>query len=147
MLRSDIVSIMCSCCGKIEDIRYSAANVNKLVKDGWNSLGNAVYCPECVETWEERNGLSRPLWGAEHTVSKIDDWHKGHNFRTVVEYCPECETEIAMSWDTEKDGYKAFCPVCGNRLMLCDECMHRNGEFHSDCNYDSVTDTCKFNPR
>ena len=29
--------------------------------------------------------------------------------------------------------------------MLCDECQHPNGEFCDSCDYDSETDTCKFN--
>ena len=39
----------------------------------------------------------------------------------VVEVCPHCENEIEMRWDTSTMGFRAFCPVCGNRLMLCDE--------------------------
>lgn len=142
----DIVSITCSCCGNRESVLYSAENVNKLVKNGWNSFGDALYCPDCVSTWEERNGTKKPLWGAEHTVSKIDAVYERQRPHTVVEWCPECNTEVEMCWDVERDGYKAFCPVCGNRLMLCDECHHRNGEFHDDCDYNGITDSCKFNP-
>ena len=61
----------------------------------------------------------------------------------VTEYCPHCENEIEMRWNTDKFGYKAFCPVCGKRLMLCDECRHMDGI--SGCDYDNVTDTCRFN--
>ena len=64
----------------------------------------------------------------------------------VVEVCPFCGSEIVMRWDVGSLGFKAFCPVCGNRLMLCDECLHRDGEFRDDCDYDSVTDSCRFNP-
>ena len=59
---------------------------------------------------------------------------------TVTEFCPHCESEIEMRWNTDTDGYQAFCPVCGNRLMLCDECRHTEGT--SRCDYDSATDTC-----
>ena len=66
----------------------------------------------------------------------------------VVEFCPNCETEIEMRWDVKAQGYKATCPVCGKRLMLCDECQHRgDGEYLNDCDYDSRTDTCRFNPK
>ena len=41
----------------------------------------------------------------------------------VTEWCPHCESEITMTWDVESMGYKAFCPVCGERLMLCDMCQ------------------------
>lgn len=64
----------------------------------------------------------------------------------VTELCPHCNTEVEMRWDVERDGFKAYCPYCGKRLMLCDECLHRgNGEFHDDCNYDTKTDSCRFN--
>ena len=65
----------------------------------------------------------------------------------VTEFCPHCENEIEMRWDTDRLGYKAFCPVCGNRLMLCDECRHSgpDGRPIGSCDYDSRTDTCRFN--
>ena len=64
---------------------------------------------------------------------------------TVTEFCPNCETEIEMCWNVKVLGYKAYCPVCGERLMLCDECRHPNGEFCDNCDYDSKTDSCKYN--
>ncbi len=60
----------------------------------------------------------------------------------VTEVCPNCENEIEMRWSVEEFGYKAFCPVCGNRLMLCDECQH--GEGVLPCDYDADTDSCRF---
>lgn len=66
----------------------------------------------------------------------------------VTEVCPYCESEIEMRWSVKDLGYKATCPVCGNRLMLCDECRHRgpDGELApGGCDYDSESDTCKFN--
>ena len=67
------------------------------------------------------------------------------NYRTymVTEWCPHCENEVEMRWDVETFGYKAFCPVCGKRLMLCDECRH-SGE--GSCDYDNKTDSCRHNP-
>ena len=62
----------------------------------------------------------------------------------VVEVCSHCENEIEMRWDVAARGYKAFCPVCGNRLMLCDECLH--GECGGGCDYSRKTDSCKHNP-
>ena len=63
----------------------------------------------------------------------------------VTEICPHCENEINMFWNTDEMGFKAFCPVCGERLMLCDECMHRTGELINDCDYCSKSDSCRFN--
>lgn len=42
----------------------------------------------------------------------------------IVEVCPECGAENIMTWDVEKDGYVAYCPHCGSKMMLCDECLH-----------------------
>lgn len=65
----------------------------------------------------------------------------------VSECCPHCETEIEMRWDVKTMGFKAFCPVCGKRLMLCDECQHRgDGSYEGDCDYCDETDSCMFNP-
>lgn len=63
----------------------------------------------------------------------------------VTEFCPHCGTEIEMRWSVEQFGYKAFCPVCGKRLMLCDECRHPKGEYVDNCDYDQYTDSCKHN--
>lgn len=40
--------------------------------------------------------------------------------RMVTEMCPNCDREVTMEWDVSVDGYKATCPHCGGRLMLCD---------------------------
>ena len=61
----------------------------------------------------------------------------------VTELCPHCQSEIEMRWNTDMQGYKAFCPVCGKRLMLCDECRHSENGY--GCDYDSGSDTCKHN--
>ena len=65
----------------------------------------------------------------------------------VTEVCPHCESEVTLGWDVEERGYKAYCPVCGGRLMLCDECQHRgpDGEYTGDCDYNAETDSCRFN--
>lgn len=59
--------------------------------------------------------------------------------REVVELCPHCDNEIEMMWDIEEQGYETVCPICGKRLMLCDECMHNDNAY---CDYDSKTDCC-----
>lgn len=60
----------------------------------------------------------------------------------VTEMCPSCGKEVTLIWDTEKDGYKAFCPYCGEWLMLCSAC-HDDGH---GCDYDTETDGCRWNP-
>ncbi len=69
----------------------------------------------------------------------------------VVEMCPSCGNEIVMDWDVSERGYKAFCPVCGGRLMLCDECCHEatpdnpDGECVVNCDW-CEDGCCRRNP-
>lgn len=69
--------------------------------------------------------------------------HAGRTY-LVTEVCPHCESEVEMRWNTDTMGYKAFCPVCGKRLMLCDECRHTEGM--PGCDYNSHLDCCRNNP-
>lgn len=41
----------------------------------------------------------------------------------ITEVCSNCENEVTMLWNTDADGFKAFCPFCGEELLLCDECQ------------------------
>ena len=70
------VRIMCSNCGHRSRVyridRTSRVNpAEEYVKAGWDSFGDAFYCPKCVKTWESRNGKDRPLWGKEHTRERV----------------------------------------------------------------------------
>lgn len=145
-MTNNVVRLICSCCGAGKTVDYTVTDILKAVNEGWDSFGDALYCPDCVKTWEERNGKNKKLWGKEHTIKEIDEMHDSDTPKIVTEFCSCCNSEIEMCWDVERDGFKAFCPVCGNRLMLCDECMHRDGKFKDDCDYDGISDSCKFNP-
>lgn len=69
--------------------------------------------------------------------------------REHTEVCPHCDQEVALQWDVMEQGYKAVCPYCGGRLMLCDACQHRgpDGNYTGDCDYCTETDSCRFNPK
>ena len=54
----------------------------------------------------------------------------------VVEWCVHCERQIVMLWDVQEDGLTAFCPYCGQKMMLCEQCQ-------GDCDYNYGTDICK----
>lgn len=58
----------------------------------------------------------------------------------VTEVCSHCDSEVTLPWDIAESGYKAFCPYCGNRLMLCAYCPRVE-----QCDYDEDTDTCYYN--
>lgn len=83
--------------------------------------------------------------GKEHeelAAATGDSNNRSHWF-TITEVCPHCESEIEMRWNTGIMGFKAFCPVCGKRLMLCDECRHC--KTCGPCEYDRETDSCQRN--
>lgn len=69
--------------------------------------------------------------------------------REYTEVCPHCDHEVTLRRDIEKEGYKAVCPYCGQRLMLCDACQHRGQDrsYTGDCDYCTETDSCRFNPK
>lgn len=94
------------------------------------------------DTYGLRSGIVRTIIEAADTIEALSAKARQNGDAAVAEYCPECETEIEMRWDVETMGFKAFCPVCGNRLMLCSECRCGAG---GGCDYDSSTDTCKHN--
>ncbi len=44
--------------------------------------------------------------------------------REEVEICSFCDKEIKKKWDVEKEGYQIACTECGEKIMLCDACLH-----------------------
>lgn len=70
------MKIQCSRCGAIKGFTYTESNKRKTILEGWDSYGDALYCPDCANTWHERNGESKPLWGEEHTSEKINKIHE-----------------------------------------------------------------------
>ena len=57
----------------------------------------------------------------------------------VTIFCSRCERDATIKWDFEKDGYKTFCPYCGERVMMCNHC-----DRIENCDYDKDTDTCRY---
>lgn len=58
----------CSNCG--EKIELKQGHLLETFDAGWRAVGDALYCPKCVGTWAERNGLpfdktfhAERLWG------------------------------------------------------------------------------------
>ena len=54
----------------------------------------------------------------------------------IVEWCKNCDRQIVMLWDPEKDGLVAHCPYCGVRMTLCESCT-------GECDFDYGTGKCK----
>lgn len=112
--------------GKTEDVPKGGVDVNQLIR----TLHSDGYLD------------------AERYIKMLQGRLAVYERQTIVEYCAECESEIEMCWNIKENGYRAFCPVCGSRLMLCDMCQHdeESDEYCGDCDYCSATDSCKHNP-
>lgn len=54
----------------------------------------------------------------------------------IVEWCVNCERQTVMLWNIKEDGLTAFCPYCGQKMMLCEQCT-------GDCDYSYGFDICK----
>lgn len=79
------MQITCSCCGVSHSFRYCAGNVmNAVYNLGWGSYGAALYCPECTNTWDQRN-KGRPMPGPENTIYVIDNIYQQSQRRTRYE--------------------------------------------------------------
>lgn len=55
--------------------------------------------------------------------------------REVVDVCPHCDEEVVMMWDVDEKGYQPFCPHCGKKMMLCDECMNAEDNEVGACDW------------
>lgn len=99
----------------------------------WAKGDTCDNCPACDDTVFQAAELLRKAY--------LDE--DGPRTNIVTEYCPHCESEVEMFWNTDTDGFKAFCPYCGERLMLCDECHHSGT---GNCDYSRETDSCRRNP-
>lgn len=52
-----------------------------------------------------------------------------------VEICPHCGEEVEINWCTKEDGYEIYCPYCGKKMLLCDECMHSPDNKTQNCDW------------
>ena len=53
----------------------------------------------------------------------------------ITEVCPHCEAENTILWNVENEGYVAYCPRCGKKMMLCDECFHAEDNKEQKCDW------------
>lgn len=107
-------------------------DAEKLIKDTLQDIFDVSYdTPLLLVQWTQDECIKKDEEEAAKTIRQFE----------VCEVCPECGAENIMRWDVKKDGYVAYCPHCGSKMMLCDEC------FHSDdapiCNWSSRNGCCR----
>ena len=65
------ITIQCSNCGMCKRISHKSMDeIMTVIKNGWNSCGNALYCPTCADTWSVRNG-EKKMAGERNTFIVI----------------------------------------------------------------------------
>ena len=94
-----------------------------------------------TEDWDGCSRINLRVYNEDGEVSPKDNGNDDKHM--VVEVCPFCEREIYMRWNVKEDGYVAYCPHCGDPIMLFDECMHRDGnDGGGPCDFNSETNGC-----
>lgn len=54
----------------------------------------------------------------------------------AIEPCPYCGYENSYpNWNTSKNGYIAICAMCGEKIHLCDECVHADDNAARKCDW------------
>ena len=134
-------AVVHACRALVENLEPAKFQAQK----GWLGEQAAVLAPSCTE--ETPEGILQILDAVEELAGLFGKDLKAEpekeleeHTEEVTEWCPHCETEVTLQWDIARDGYKAFCPYCGNRLMLCAYCPRVE-----QCDYDEDTDTCYYN--
>lgn len=63
------MKIKCAVCGREKEFECTPSAVLGAVLDGWDSYGNALYCPECAKKQDV-------LYGRRRTVKLIETMNK-----------------------------------------------------------------------
>ena len=50
------IEYQCSNCGKVEKVSAMVGIPHGMFALGYRAVGDALYCPDCVSSWAERNG-------------------------------------------------------------------------------------------
>ena len=50
------IEYQCSNCGKLEKTSAMVGIPEGMFALGYRAVGDALYCPDCVNSWAERNG-------------------------------------------------------------------------------------------
>lgn len=115
-------------------------DVNEFIfQKKWLETQCGILTPSGSDSLRAPEGLLNLMDAIQDNLEKIGVFFGFNHTDEVTEYCSNCEHEVTLKWDMETDGIRAFCPHCGNRLMLCDMCP-----VHNYCDYDLKTDSCRF---
>lgn len=97
-----------------------------------DKIDTEVVYSMCIEYREKVNNS-----GSDDETSPEQSENEIIETAETTEICPECEAEVEVKSGT----YRAECPVCRRKLMFCSVCRTASA---GDCDYDTATDTCRF---
>jgi hypothetical protein len=57
--------------------------------------------------------------------------------KIAAETCPYCknEIELRLPWKPQGSEYQIYCPFCGEKIMLCDACLHAEDNEAGKCDW------------
>jgi len=119
-------------------------------------VGDYVRTPRflevCIKEVFENEKEMRQAGYAEPTHYINDDWKingklidincmvfaacRKYRPEEVTEMCGNCMRENTFIWDVKTEGYKTYCPSCGEPMMLCDACIHAEDNPTEGCTKD-----------
>ena len=104
----------------------------------------------CMSYGDKLSGIIKSIPNEEETIinrlsdrskdswnlaRKIADYMDKDTLKEEVEICPYCMNENIIYWNAEKDGYEIICQHCGEKIMLCDACIHSNDNKRQKCDW------------
>lgn len=84
---------------------------------------------------EETDKLSNRAKESWNIARKVTEYMDESNYREEVEICPHCMGENIIKWNVKRDGYEIVCQHCGEKIMLCDACIHSDDNKHQKCDW------------
>lgn len=77
----------CSNCGKREQTSAMVGIPNGMYMLGYRAVGDAIYCPDCVETWAKRNGQSfEDQYGSTAASMFTKWWNNNVDRQAAIEH-------------------------------------------------------------
>ncbi len=115
-----------------------------IIKDESKGIG---VCPVCGRDayCEDGDCIDNEKWESYHCNAcgtyfseKFEVKYLGFeiNQPEVIECCPHCGHEnIIQNWNVRYDGWVIHCLRCGEKLLLCDECMMAEDNKEMKCDW------------
>jgi hypothetical protein len=106
-IMSNKIHYQCSNCGKREQTSAWVGIPEGMFHLGYRAHGDVLYCPDCVETWKERNG------------AEYDEQYKDAQHLFAVWWNRQVQMQI-----TDKSKIKTYRRNCVGDFVEVEGCLH-----------------------